>query len=168
MSTALFIVGPPAAGKTTLARQLLGDVTHLVAKPKWTIGDRVCAAGHYTGDTFDGADRVGYNQVADTLGYWRDNIAPTAKLTIFDGDRFSYVGAVKYVAQHCKRVCCVFVDADEWVLAPRRAARNWAPDPTWLKGRETKAARFYFLFPEADRSPVASLSDVLDFLGGAP
>lgn len=152
--TAVFIVGAPAAGKTTLARKLLGplDRCTLIEKPKWTLSfDHVCAAGHYTGDTFDGADRVGYNQVKPTLGYWQRELAGKARLTIFDGDRFSFESAIDFVAQFCSRVCCVYVLSEPAVLEARRAERGWAPNPRWLKGRQTKARYFMGLFRERDR-----------------
>lgn len=152
MTRALFIVGPPAAGKTTLARELLGAACTLTTKPKWTISASglVCAAGHYTGDVFDGADRVGYSQVSESLVYWADHLQPRVELSIFDGDRFSFEAAVDFVRAGVDECRCIHVTASAETLAARRAARGWNPDPTWLKGRTTKAERFARLFANAE------------------
>lgn len=152
MTVAIFIVGPPAAGKTTFARTLIGAASTLIAKPKWTLSadGLTCAAGHYTGDTFDGADRVGYNQVSDSLLYWGDHLQPRVDVTIFDGDRFSFESCVNFVRAGVEVVRCIYVTASDDVLAARRAARNWTPNPTWLKGRATKAKRFTGLFKSSE------------------
>jgi hypothetical protein len=147
---ALWLVGPPAAGKTTLARSFLGfddgrqNELVLVPKPKWTLFDfgRVVAAGHYTGATFDGADKVPYHGAREALEYWLRELQPRAELTIFDGDRFSNDAAVAYVSRYVDRVEVRYVDAAPDVLAARRAARNWDPNQAWVKGRVTKAQRF--------------------------
>lgn len=142
--TALFIVGPPGVGKTAVARALLGypDV-RLCSVPKWTLGadGETCAAGHYTGGTFDGADTVGYSGVSKWLDFWEVNLAPHCDLTIFDGDRFSYAAARDRVALSV-RVVCLHLMAPANVLAARRAERGSNQNAAWIKGRETKAERF--------------------------
>lgn len=147
---ALFVVGPPCAGKTTLVRSMLGfddgrvRELVLVTSPKWTLafGGRVVAAGHYRGETFDGADRVPYSGARAALEYWAGCLVHRAEITIFDGDRFADAGVVEFVRRHVSRVEVTHVTADEATLAARRAARGWAPNGAWLKGRVTKAARF--------------------------
>jgi len=148
--TALWIVGAPAVGKTTLARALLGPRPYtLIGPPKWTCAGRTIAAGHYEGKTFDGADSVPYNGVLPALYYWQVTFAPVVTLTIFDGDRFSYTKAVEFVRAHVDRVACVYVAAPSCAeLERRRAERNWNPDPRWLKGRDTKAKRFAISFTD--------------------
>lgn len=153
---ALWIVGPPAAGKTTLARTFLGfgdrdggvSKRGFIERPKWTTYDdgRVVAAGHYTGRTFDGADRVPYNGARAALAYWLRELHPKAELTIFDGDRFSNAGVIEFIKPHVDRVECRYVVASADVRAARIASRGWNPNPRWLQGRETKARRFAELF----------------------
>lgn len=142
--TALFIVGPPGVGKTALARELLGfpDV-RTCPDPKWSLSacGEIVAAGHYDGGTFDGADRIGYNQVAKWLGFWEVNLAPYTQITIFDGDRFSYTAARDRIAA-IARVLCVYLNADDEILDARRTARGSNQNPIWMRGRATKAERF--------------------------
>jgi hypothetical protein len=154
MRRALWIVGPPAAGKTTAARTWLGfdaglgGSVELVQKPKWSLAfnRRIVAAGHYTGETFDGADRVPYNGARDALAYWLRELQPRAELTIFDGDRFSNAGVLEFVKRYVDRVECQYVETPEHVRDERIGARGWNPDPRWVRGRETKARHFRELF----------------------
>lgn len=152
--TVLWIVGEPGAGKTTLAREIMGcDLVPRVLSekpdPKWTrAGDMIAAAGHYTGDTFDGADTVPYNGAAKALAYWLEHYR-AVPLTIFDGDRFSHAGALEWFKTNAPghRLACVKLWLPERVAAQRRAARSdKVQNPAWVKGRTTKAARFAELF----------------------
>lgn len=118
---------------------------YLVPKPKWTVTPEVAAAGHYTGDTFDGADTVGYGDVVKTLEWWRANIR--VPLTIFDGDRFSHASALEAVRLVVPDVRCVHLTLPEAELAVRRAARGSNQNAAWMKGRVTKAQRFAETFP---------------------
>lgn len=168
MSKILFVVGAPGVGKTTLVRGLLGMVHgelpvggYLVQKPKWTVLDAVCAAGHYTGDTFDGADMVPYNGAAAALEYWAQNLAGKA-LTIFDGDRFSNATTLSKLRDHELR--CLHVRAPAAVLAARRQARGSNQNPSWMKGRASKAANFTALFAPEARLELDADCDVTEML----
>lgn len=152
----LFVVGPPGAGKTTLVREVLGyPDTYVIMKPKWTISnDRnrtVCAAGHYTGAVFDGADQVPYNGAAAALDYWKRYLSETAKLTIFDGDRFSNAGVVEQLkAMPGFVVKCLHLTVPNELLVQRREERGSNQNAKWLKGRVTKAENFAALFTGGD------------------
>lgn len=151
MSKVLFVVGPPGAGKTMFVRTLLEPDSFFTVKPKWTLGPekKVCAAGHYTGTTFDGADTVPYNGVADALGYWERNLLQhnKYKLTIFDGDRFSNGPAVETIKKAGVQLFCLHLSASEEILAQRRRDRGSNQNSTWVKGRVTKALNFAREFP---------------------
>lgn len=143
----IWLVGEPGIGKTTLARRLLGpSEIELVDRPKWTRTRHTYAAGHYTGQTFDGADTLSYSGGAAALEWWA--AAPARPLTLLDGDRLSTGNAVTFVrALPNVWPLCVYLAAPEGVAAGRRSLRGSNQNPTWLKGRATKSARFYESFP---------------------
>lgn len=139
--TVLFVVGPPGVGKTTLIRRFIEPGSAFIGAPKWTVGERVCAAGHYTGAKFDGADTVPYNGVLTALAFWEQRLVDRA-LTIFDGDRFSYAGVRAFFRERDVPQLCVHLDAPPGVLTARRAARGSNQNETWIKGRASKASKF--------------------------
>ncbi len=157
----VWIIGDPGAGKTSIVRALLkedswhgtvGSLTQVTQRPKWTVGRYVVAAGHYTGEPFDGADTVPYNGAMDALEFWLDNFN-SKSVTILDGDRFSNGAALVFFKTHVPehQLVCVRVLAETEQLAAQRKARiaitGKEQNATWLKGRSTKVANFFDAFP---------------------
>lgn len=146
----VFFVGPPGVGKTSLVRKFLGsnDNCYFTVKPKWTVtvDDKIVAAGHYVGGTFDGADTVPYNGVNQALQFWDLTFRSKASMTMFDGDRFSHAGVLTFFRERGSRVACVYLKASDETLSERRAERGSKQNATWMKGRASKAKNFSTLF----------------------
>lgn len=158
----LWIVGAPGLGKTTIARSLLtGRAAKSVSfyeKPKWSIqkGGKVVAAGHYTGQAFDGADTLSYSGGQEALDFWWKKLAKKAELTILDGDRLSNAKTVTFFREiyeggevRSMKLRCVHLVADEDVARNRRELRAEGlgvpyQNETWVKGRVTKSRNFYY------------------------
>jgi len=152
-AVALFVLGAPGVGKTSLVRSILGmpeRTPALIERPaKWTVKSGpdigpiqdICAAGWYSGETFDGGDTVAYNGVKASLDFWEAKLLPRMRLTIFDGDRFSNGPAFDRISRVAS-VAGLLLRAAPSVLEHRRLKRGSDQDPTWIKGRVTKAENF--------------------------
>lgn len=157
--TAVFVVGPPGVGKTSAVREVLGEnyrnFTHPeTSKVKWCLqeGGPWVFAGHYGVGTFDGGDTVPNDGWLHCMEHWEKEILPDPQYqyTLFDGDRFSHANCQKFLENRGVRVLCVHLTASDEVMAARRKERESDQNPTWLKGRISKARNFAerFLPPE--------------------
>lgn len=113
----------------------------LLYRPKWSFTDSVCAAGHYKGELFDGADTIPYNGARDVLEWWSRQFIHWP-LTIFDGDRMSTKGTLEFLERFNAKRTAILLKADYLTLTARRIDRGSCQDPSWVKGRETKSERF--------------------------
>lgn len=150
---AVWLVGPPGAGKTTLIKQYIDSFdTEFIESPKWTITNNLLLAGHYFGEKFDGADTVPYNAIDKTLHFWQNNLLPDPKytITIFDGDRFSDRKSLEYVLRFCSGLC-VYLNLSRVELDKRRRKRGSKHNTSWVKGRETKSKNFFNMFEKDKR-----------------
>ena len=144
MGLVLFLFGSPGVGKTSLARRLLwsgGRDPTLLYRPKWSFTDNVCAAGHYKGELFDGADTIPYNGAKDVLEWWSHQFR-LWPLTLFDGDRMNTKGTLEFLERFGAKPTAILLKADRLTLTARRLDRGSCQDPSWIKGRETKSVRF--------------------------
>lgn len=144
MALVLFLLGAPGVGKTSLARRLLwsgGREPTLLHRPKWSFTDMVCAAGHYRGELFDGADTIPYNGAKAVLEWWSHQFR-TWPLTVFDGDRMSTKGTLEFLDRFNMQRYAILLQASPLDLIARRLERGSNQNPAWVKGRETKSERF--------------------------
>lgn len=150
MHTAVFVVGPPGVGKTSAVREVLGEgyvnFTHPeTSKVKWCLNAPWAFAGHYGMGTFDGADTVPNDGWIPCMEWWEKEILSRPELysyTLFDGDRFSHANCQKFLEDRGVRVLCVHLTASDEVMDARRKERGSDQNPTWLKGRVSKARNF--------------------------
>lgn len=171
---AVWVVGDPGAGKTTLVRAIIeGNELALIRSPKWTVAGDYALAGHYTGAAFDGADTVNYNGVDEALTYWETSLQEK-RVVFFDGDRFSHEKAKVRVAEKADPLV-IHLSISEQAASERRKERGSAQNEAWVRGRRTKSAKFASTFEENQRlvldasRPVSELAkDVRAWLAGEP
>jgi len=134
MRHAVFILGAPGVGKTELTRGLLGPGAYVSGR--WTIGDRIIAAGSYTSDTFDGPDAL-----PKSVHVVRAMLMESARNTlpcIFDGERFCSWAVQELRGQATCLALRLTAPVDE--MQRRRAKRGSPPVPNaWLDAKDQQA-----------------------------
>lgn len=143
MPELLYFAGPPAAGKSTLVAHLCRDLEWLEAlKPlahQTEARSGVVQLGRLR-PGFPGTDTLSMGALPVAEAWLTGPDAPGA--VIAEGDRLASAPFFDRLraAGWTVTLAVVLVPAD--VLEARRAARtDWTPNPSWLKGRDTKAYR---------------------------
>lgn len=145
----VFVVGAPGVGKTTLLEGLLDSFdTFTHPAPKWTLSPPFALVGHY-GQTFGGGDTLGYTQGGEAVDYLFNTLKPNDDYWYFflDGDRMSSQTILSQVEQAGVKPFCLLLTATDEALEKRCSQRGSNQNPTWAKGRKTKALNFAAKFP---------------------
>ena len=159
---ALFIVGEPGIGKTSLVRALIAGRTLTEIAERFTTAERTNApvkwmlagsdlvlAGHYVGETFDGADGCDRDTSAH-LAFWEAHYAHAGRTTVFDGDRFS-IAKVKERLSRSATLRVVHLRGSEDLAAARRLKRGTTQSEPFVRNKRTKAANFSASFAPHER-----------------
>ncbi len=143
--TVVWIVGEPGAGKTTLARALLGPSPYTLNPwPKWTISGPLSAVGHYRGDVFDGGDTVPPGAIYPALDFAYTHLADSSTI-ILDGLKFASKRAVETVRGWVDppQVRCLLLECLPWSAEKRRLLRGPPQSAAWIQGVRTRARNFF-------------------------
>ena len=163
MSTLVYLVGPPAAGKSTLMAELTAACTRATAlEVDWSAAQVV---GPHV--PYEFLSRPNRGAVAVELGAQRRafsgtdalpmDINPKAcawiavapyELVLGEGDRLANLAFLTAAADAGREVWLVSVDAPDAVLDQRCAARHSTQTAAWRVGRATKAARLLSWFEQ--------------------
>jgi energy-coupling factor transporter ATP-binding protein EcfA2 len=158
VNKALYLIGPPGAGKSTLMRALVDgyDAEPIRADGVPAIeyrdenGGLVGAQLGANRETFSGTDALGMAIMPRAIDLVRT--APWPFL-LGEGDRLASVKFLMALVDAEYAVTLALVDGADDLLAERRAARGSSQDEAWVRGRATKARN---LADEWDRLGVAA------------
>lgn len=144
----VYLVGPPAAGKSTLMAALTSGcdktnrekpLPHQVLLNPMT--GRVLGAemGRPRWD-FPGTDTLAMN-ISPVAKQWISTVAQLYPLVLGEGDRLAFPAFIEAAINAGVSVTLVNLTTDPTVLDRRCGERGSAQNATWRKGRATKAAR---------------------------
>ncbi len=156
MKNIIGVCGEPATGKTTLVRALIASLaTHVGQYEKYgtleylTLRTGVVVLGRYTGETFDGTDKLSMNVVVDAEK-WLAEKGPLFTTMVFEGDRLfcaRWIRACIESGAACRFIQLSFSPA---VFSRRYRVRREAGNAqkiSFIKGRRTKYANLRKQFP---------------------
>lgn len=143
----LYLIGPPAAGKSTLMRRLTAGCDRLprnmpVAHSRLVhpaTGHQIGAELGYNRPDFPGTDTLAMGISPAACEWVRSGDGP--RLLLGEGDRLAHVGFLAAAVEGGYRVTVGYLDADLEVLDARCAARGSKQSASWRAGRATKSSR---------------------------
>jgi hypothetical protein len=167
--TLVYLTGPPAAGKSTAMAALTAGCDRFSRPrpvPHDVLYDR--RADAYVGaelgvrrDRFSGTDALSMSVAPAARAWLADPACPG--LLLGEGDRLAIMSFLSAAAAAGYRVCLVQLTAPGGVLDGRCAARGSAQNPTWRKGRATKASRLFEAFAvRVGHTPGFASANLLD------
>jgi ribose 1,5-bisphosphokinase PhnN len=140
----VYVSGPPAAGKSTLMRELTSGLdrqarTVPFAHDLLTFGDRVVAVelGRRR-EAFSGTDALSMSVNPRAAAWIRGRPVP---LVLAEGDRLANTTFLGAAVAAGYDVTLIHLDADPSVRAARADARGSRQNRSWAAGRATKAVR---------------------------
>lgn len=147
MTRAVYLVGPPGVGKTTLMRELKAPYLEGPAERAWDrsllwltplyAADRMAGVElGRTRDAFGGTDALGM-AVMPQAKAWME-AAPLPGLVLGEGARLGTVPFLDLLASRAD-LTVVHLTAKPAALTARRLARGSRQDPTWMRGAESRA-----------------------------
>jgi hypothetical protein len=164
MSRLVYVIGAPASGKTTLVEAAAGPLVESHDQPfAWRQHEHAIVLGALR-PPFSGTDTLSMSVSPRALAWvvgttlWQPILA--------EGDRLAHIGFLGGCADAGVDVTVVYLRCDPAVLATRRedrtAAVGKAQNPTWVRGRESKAERLATAWQASGRRFVVLDSGPLD------
>lgn len=147
MSALVYIIGPPAAGKSTLMAALTRHC-HRSSRVKPFAHDVLLSNDGYVLGIELGRRRAQFSGT-DALSM---SVSPLAcrfvagkpyPLVLGEGDRLAHLKFLDSAAAAGVEVNVVYLDADRALLDQRAGQRGSAQNASWRSGRATKARRLY-------------------------
>ena len=137
------LIGEPATGKTTIAREVLRRLGPGVGFKsgllRGTVHGNVHVFGIYGAGTFDGTDKLSMAVQPHAVEFINRIKSEANAVVFFEGDR---LGNIKFLSE-CDRageLSCFFLSATINNLVKRHNSRGDTQTPTFLSGRRTKVA----------------------------
>lgn len=141
----IYIVGPPAAGKTTLMGELTkglgGFNTKLGSMPVFLMdAGRVAELGQRRPGGFSGTDALSMSIQKTAIEFVTDPEFYNV-LLLGEGDRLANVSFFQAVEDSDRPLVIVSLRVDETERVRRATQRGSNQNPTWVKGRVSKALK---------------------------
>jgi ribose 1,5-bisphosphokinase PhnN len=140
----VYLSGPPAVGKSTLMRELTAGCLRDQRDSPFA-HDLLLADGRAVGvelgrrrETFSGTDALGMSVNPRACAWITRRPVP---LVLAEGDRLANTTFLSAASAAGYTVTLVNLTADPATLAARAQERGSRQNPSWVRGRVTKAAR---------------------------